>query len=339
MKRRFATDFATCLFVLAAPSLARADAAPPLPTPTADAPASPTAPAATLAAPTAPTAASPESSPSVQAPELQAPPPGSASPSPGPSAPASPPGPSAPAASPPPADAAASGQVSAPRPAPPAFTYASPSADGGAETTSGGRHDVRIGAGVRVGYVPTSGFDRFSSNDVLPQLSIDANYALLAGEKFSFALGAAYDVGGVSSDLRGVDTKLTVHRLTVPLEGRFHATRGIFAFLRVAPGAAAFVTSISDSSAPASLDRTAWAFAADASLGSSFLLGPHRSTSKRQVRFWVTPELGYAFTTSPSLRSSPARDTDEAVGTDGKTNLGTLSTSGFFWRVSLALSF
>lgn len=339
MKRRFATGLATCLFVLAAPSLARADAAPPLPTPTptADAPASPTAPAAT---PTAPTAASPESSPSVQAPELQAPPPGSASPSPGPSAPASPPGPSAPAASPPPADAAASGQVSAPRPAPPAFTtYASPSADGGAETTSGGRHDVRIGAGVRVGYVPTSGFDRFSSNDVLPQLSIDANYALVAGEKFSFALGAAYDVGGVSSDLRGVDTKLTVHRLTVPLEGRFHATRGIFAFLRVAPGAAAFVTSISDSSAPASLDRTAWAFAADASLGSSFLLGPHRSTSKRQVRFWVTPELGYAFTTSPSLRSSPARDTDEAVGTDGKTNLGTLSTSGFFWRVSLALSF
>lgn len=333
MKRRIATDLATCLFVLAAPSLARADA-PPLPAPPPADATAPSAPAATPAPATspAPAAAAPESpSPAAQTPEPQAPTSGP-SPAASPSAPAS--------ATPlsPPADASASGQVSAPRPAPAAFTYAPPSADVGAEST-GARHDVRIGAGVRVGYVPTSGFDRFSSNDVLPQLSIDANYALVAGGSFSFALGAAYDVGGVSSDLRGFDTKLTVHRLTVPLEGRLHATRGIFAFVRVAPGAAAFVTSVSDPSAPASLDRTAWAFAADASLGSSFLLGPHRSSSKRQARFWVTPEVGYAFTTNPSLRPSPSRDADDAVGTDGKTNLGSLSTSGFFWRVSLALSF
>lgn len=325
MKRRFATDLATCLLVLAAPSLARADAAPPLPAPppATDAKASPP-----------PAAASPES-PSSAA-QTTEPPVSDVSPAPVPApAPAPPP----PAAPPPPPDvsATASAYVSPPRQAP--STYASVAPAGEADAASEPRHDVRIGAGVRIGYVPTSGFDRFSSNDVLPQLSLDANYALLAGEKLSFAIGAAYDVGGVSSDLRGFDTKLTVHRLTVPLEGRLHLTQGIFAFLRVAPGAAAFVTSIEDPSAPASLDRTAWAFAADASLGSSFLLGPRGAPSKRQARFWVTPELGYAFTTSSSLRPSPARDAEEAYGTDGETNLGKLSTSGFFWRLSLALSF
>lgn len=198
---------------------------------------------------------------------------------------------------------------------------------------------LRIGAGLRVGYVATHGFDRFASNDTLLQFSLEATYAFWTSRNLALAIGAAYDVGGRSSDLRGLETNLTVHRLTVPIEGRYHATRGIYGFLRAAPGAAAFVTEIKDPSANGSLTQTPWVFALDASLGASVLLGPHKSFDKRSVHVWITPEVGYAFTTSADLRPKPDRAASDAVGTDASSNFGSLATSGFFWRASLAMTF
>lgn len=202
------------------------------------------------------------------------------------------------------------------------------------------RYDVvRIGAGVRVGYVGSAGFSQFSKNDVLTQFSLEGTYALLVSGKFALAVGGAWDIGGREATTRGTQSSLTVHRLTAPIEARYHSTPWFYGFGRVAPGAAAFSGSISDSSAPAKLTDTAWAFATDVSVGVSLHPGANREADLRRARLWITPEFGYSFTTEATLRPSPDRDSADVLGQDQRIALGSIDARGVFWRVSGGVTF
>lgn len=243
----------------------------------------------------------------------------------------------APAPAPPPVEAAPVA------PLPPAPLYSPPPspADADAGRAEGPpRNDfVRLGAGVRIGYVDDPGLDTFSKNDVLPQFSLDATITLLSGKKMSLASGVAWDVGGRSNGLRGLDASLTVHRLTVPIEGRYHVARGLYAFGRLAPGAAALMASVNDKSSSANLKETSWVFAGDLSVGASVLLGSRRDLDQRAPRLWITPEVGWSLTTAADLRPSPSRDQEDVLGRDVGTNLGSVAMNGFFWRASIATTF
>lgn len=210
------------------------------------------------------------------------------------------------------------------------------------------RHDlVRINAGLRVGYLPVGltgyapsrGFDTFASSDVLTQFSIDGTYPLLTSGKLVLAAGLGWDIGGRSDKVRGFSSSLTVHHLYVPVEGRYHLAPGLFLFGKVSPGAVAALASVSEPSAPGELSATGWAFAADASIGGSILLGSRKQLDKPSPRFWLTPEFGYAYTTNAPLNANPNRAEKDLLGSDEDTNLGKVAFGGIFWRVSMGVTF
>ena len=210
------------------------------------------------------------------------------------------------------------------------------------------RYDlIRINMGLRVGHQPAAltgdgpsrGFDTFASNDVLAQFSIDGTYPILTRGRLVLGAGVGWDVGGRSATVRGLESSLTAHRLYVPVEGRYHFGPGLFVFGKLAPGAVAALMSVSDPSSPNELSGTGWAFAADASIGGSILLGPRQRMDKRTVRFWLTPEIGYAYTTNAPIRPNPGRAEKDVLGSDENTQLGRLALSGIFWRASVGTTF
>ena len=206
---------------------------------------------------------------------------------------------------------------------------------------------VRINMGLRVGHqpaaltgdAPSRGFDTFASNDVLAQFSIDGTVPIVTRGRLVLGAGLGWDVGGRSATVRGLDSSLTAHRLYVPIEGRYHFWPGLFVFGKVSPGAAVALASVKDGSAPNELSGSAWAFSADASIGGSILLGPRQRMDKRTVRFWLTPEIGYAYTTNASIRLNPNRAESDVLGSDENTQLGKLALSGIFWRASVGTTF
>ena len=199
----------------------------------------------------------------------------------------------------------------------------------------------KISTGPRISYVPSAGFDSFSSNDVLAQWSLEGEYPVLHRGRFALGVGLGYAGGARSGELRGNKTALGVHSLQVPIEGRYHVGRWAYAFARVAPGATALVASVEEGSSPSSMEDTTWAFAADLSAGAAILLGPRGEdqAAKRTIRFWAVPELGYTFATTARFDLRPDRDAKDALGTDEHTALPGLNLSAFYWRLSLATTF
>jgi hypothetical protein len=198
---------------------------------------------------------------------------------------------------------------------------------------------LRFGLGFRIGYIGDPGFDTFADSDTLAQMSLDATYAFYTKDKLAIGAGAAWDVGSRTSGARGLTTKLTVHRLSVPIEARWYFTRWLNVFAKVAPGAGALDARAEDPSAPETLEQTPWLFTTDLSAGASFRLVGSNEYGAPHPRLWLTCELGYGFTTSRELRPVPSRNDADVLGTDHPTNLGSLALDGVFWRTGLALSF
>ena len=178
-----------------------------------------------------------------------------------------------------------------------------------------------------------------ADDDVITSWSMDATYTLFASRPFSVAAGLGWDVGGRSTGGRGLKTSLATHRFEAPIEARYHALPFLYGFARIAPGAAMHLARVEDVSSPAALKDTAWAFVAEGSVGVNALIAPYGGWEKNGPRVWVAPEIGYSWTTAAALHLHPDRDAEDAVGTDGATNLGSIALRGIFWRASLAMSF
>lgn len=196
----------------------------------------------------------------------------------------------------------------------------------------------RISGGLRIAYVHTHGFDTFADSNTLPQFSIDGTYAFYNRGGLALAAGLGWDFGGRGSDLRGLDTSLTTHRFMLPIEARMAVLPWLWAFGKIAPGAALVLADIEDPSAPRSLGASGWAFAGDVSAGASFVIGK-RAPDKRAVRVLLTPEIGYSLTTAAPLHVDPGRAEDELLGADADTSLRSVALSGLFWRATLGVTF
>ena len=224
---------------------------------------------------------------------------------------------------------------------PEASAYAAPAAAESPEPRGGEPHRprFRFGIGARVSYVTDSGFDTFATDNSLGQLALEGSYAFYTSRRLSLAAGLAWDVGSRTSGARGVDTRLTVHHLAVPVEARLHLTNGIYLFGKVAPGLAVFHARVDDPSSNGTLEDTPAVFATDLSAGVSFLIAPHGSFARRGVRFWLTPEGGYGVTASSSLRPRADREEEDVLGSDGRSRLGSLAVSGGFFRIAASATF
>lgn len=204
---------------------------------------------------------------------------------------------------------------------------------------------VRVSGGLRGQWYGSEGLDPFSTSDFAPQGTLAADVTLLRHRSLSLAAGVSWDFGNKSGEARNVETRLFVHRVTIPLEGRWHWTRGIYAFARVAPGFTASLARISSLEYDVGPYRdTRYAFAADLSAGVAFALSPpSRYRGTRSVRLWAVPEIGYGLAgkTSFALRPPGERPDGDVLlpGTTAATRLPGFSPSGPFFRISLALAF
>jgi hypothetical protein len=196
----------------------------------------------------------------------------------------------------------------------------------------------RVELGYRGSFLPDSGYDPFSTNSFLPQSSLVASRTIFTWGRLSFAAGLAWDHGASSASARGAPASLEMNRLTAPLEGRVHFGPWGYAFVREAPGVAQQRAQIDESSAPAPLYKNRWLFATDLSAGWALLIAPRRAASSRVFRMWLQGEGGYGWVAGERLALTPDLPSSDPRRTSG-VDLGNISTSGAFFRISAAASF
>jgi hypothetical protein len=193
---------------------------------------------------------------------------------------------------------------------------------------------TRLELGYRGSFVINPGYNPFSTNDYLPQFSLAATRTVFTQGRFSFAPGFAWDYGGSSATARGDTTSLSMHRLTVPLEGRAHFGDWGYAFVRAAPGLAALKAEVDEPSAPEALTKSKWVFATDVSAGYAWLAAPRNSGRALVGRLWLQADVGYGWVADMRLDLTPGNQ-PRANGID----LGTLAMNGAFFRIEAAASF
>jgi hypothetical protein len=198
--------------------------------------------------------------------------------------------------------------------------------------------------GVRVAKITSKGFDPFADSDELAQFELGVGGTLLSSGNLSLAGLFLYDIGGRSDTARGEKSELTVHRLTLGAEGRYHFFRQLFVFGRVAPGVVHSIASIEDQSV--GIDQREardWVFATDLSAGASVALTNWRGgASKRKVNAWITLDGGYGFAAETDLMLAPDTPPGEEGGGPERgepVDMGTLSLRGPFMRVAFVISY
>lgn len=195
-----------------------------------------------------------------------------------------------------------------------------------------------LDVGVRTTYVRDAGFDPYSSNDALLQGSLGATHTLKVRWPFALAIGGRWDFGASTSKARGAETNLSAQRLLVSVEGRFHlGGRDGYVFARLAPGGLHLSTSVKDGSLGSAMESGGWVPALDASVGYAWLVGPRSHPERHRVRFWLFPELGYAWSGAreQALTPSVAADDPRQYGT---LQLPSLAVRGPFFRIGAGLS-
>lgn len=196
-----------------------------------------------------------------------------------------------------------------------------------------------IDTGVRNTFVKDTAFDPYSVNDAFTQWSVGMSRTSMVRGSFSFAPGFRWDVGSSSATARGATTDLLGHRLTVPLEARFHEASWLYFFGRVAPGAMYQRSKVTDASLGESMTDSGWVPASDFSLGASLMFASFSDDpGSRAPRFWLTPEVGYAWSGRASAALSPKTEADDprAFGTLSMTGA---TLRGAFFRINVTSTF
>jgi hypothetical protein len=199
----------------------------------------------------------------------------------------------------------------------------------------------RIEMGYRGSFVNNAGYNPFSTDDYFSQFSVTASRTLLTEGPLSFAPGLSWDYGSASATARGDATSFSMHRITVPLEGRFHlGSWWGYAFVRAAPGVALQRVEVDESTSPAPLAKTAWQFATDVSAGYAWLAWRGSNAYELEPRLWLQGDAGYGWVAGERL--ALAADLPSSSPQGGRVSgidLGTLAMRGAFFRLAAAASF
>jgi hypothetical protein len=317
---------------LAAAAPAPAQDRPKAPGPTLAPP--PAAPAAS-AAPAAPAAAAPTAEPATTAPAAPA---AAAKPSDDDDASDSDESPAAPPADP------LRGLLSLRRPhAPPPRPQVPSQAPDSPEPDDGrmGTHQDHwlLTLGLRTSFIASDGFDIFSKDNALPQVSFAAGRTIFSSGPLSFAAVLGWDWGAREADLRGADTSLFVNRVTLGAEARYHLLRRIYAFGRIAPGALNAWTTIADRVVGRDRESNTWAFATDLSAGAAFELAGDKSGTSKHPRLWAGAEGGYGWAQATKLKYDAESDDITSPVRLQPLSLGELAVRGPFFRLVGTLTY
>jgi hypothetical protein len=192
--------------------------------------------------------------------------------------------------------------------------------------------------GIRASFIPNEGYDLFSKDNDLTQISLSAGRTVFATGDTSFAASVLYDWGPSESEARGADTSLHVNRVSVGLEGRYHLFRRLYVFGRLAPGALRFDADLKDGGAGVVRESDGWLFSADLGGGAAFeVVGVARGMSKRPRGFLIA-DGGYGWTSSSSLEFMPAEG-QQAPARLQPLELGELAFRGGYFRIAAAITY
>jgi len=203
-----------------------------------------------------------------------------------------------------------------------------------------GSHQPHVEAslGVRASKVADDGFNPFADSDDLVQVSLGVSGTVLRLQRLSLAAVGFWDYGERSSQARGAQTSLDVHRLTVGPELRYHLLNPLYVFAHVLPAFAHSKASLDDSLTVAPRTAQHWAYGADFALGAAFEAYALRRGESTQLRLWAIAEGGYGYLGSTKLRMLPGAGQGAPERT-APVDLGSLSLAGPYLRVSAAVSF
>ena len=202
-----------------------------------------------------------------------------------------------------------------------------------------GSHQPHVEAslGVRVSKVADAGFDPFADSDALAQVSLGLGATVLRAQRFSLSAVGFWDYGQSSSTARGSSTSLAVHRLSVGPELRYQLLTPLYLFVHALPAFAHSEASMDDRVADATRYARHWSYGVDGALGAAFEVYGTRSGESVRPRLWVIAEGGYGYLGSTRLKLLP--DPGQGPERTSPVDLGSLSLSGPYLRVSAALSF
>ena len=203
-----------------------------------------------------------------------------------------------------------------------------------------GSHQPHLEAslGARVSKVPDAGYDPFADSDELAQVSLGLGGTLFAHDRFSLAAVGFWDYGTHSSEARGAQSSLVVHRLSVGPELRYQLITPLYVFVHALPAFAHSEASLDDGVAGATRSAEHWSYGLDAAAGAAFEVYGKRSGESWRPRLWVIAEGGYGYLGSTRL-SLKAKADSGAPERTAPVDLGSLSLAGPYLRVSAAVSF
>jgi hypothetical protein len=198
--------------------------------------------------------------------------------------------------------------------------------------------------GVRASYLTDNDYQLFSRTvdrlaDTYPtaQITLGGGAAVWTQRALSLVVLGLWDYGGDSSELRGEQTDIDIHRLAVGAELRHHYTPWLYSMARAAPAALHTTASIKDSAAATTLYAKSWSFGFDLSVGAGVRLFGKPDPASRAPRGWALGEIGYGWANATDLRFAPNDDSD-APQRISELDLGELAIRGPMFRISAALT-
>lgn len=209
--------------------------------------------------------------------------------------------------------------------------------DGDRDALGNHQRHLRLDVGLRTQLVPSAGLDPFSTDDLVPQLTLGASYYFWSRDRWSLGAAAAFDYGRSSAPARSAHAELDTRRFWLAPEVRYHVLRVLALTAKVGPTLTREEATYSGGLA-ADLRKTAWKAGVDATAGVAFELFGYASGHSNKPRLWLTAEGGYGYTAANRLRLA-APEESGAPQRLTPLDLGELSLSGPLCRVTAALSF
>ncbi len=197
----------------------------------------------------------------------------------------------------------------------------------------------RLGVGLRETFVTGKGYDPFSTDNVLPQVSLDFGRAFYASGPLSVAALVVWDYGSTKATARQADASLVVHRITAGAEGRYHLVRRLYVFGRIAPGALHSAATLHDQVLDIDRESQAWVFTSDFSLGAAFeFAGDARGASTRP-RGWVGADGGYSWSASSKVDFKDTGSNNQRPARLEPLRFDDLALRGAFFRLTATLTY
>ncbi len=192
--------------------------------------------------------------------------------------------------------------------------------------------------GARAVVVKDPGFDPYATTDLLGQLVLAMSVMPLHLDWFTLGGTAEYDVGSRRADVRGSDSLLAAHRISVGVLADAEIIRHLHAHVRLSPGAYYLRGSIDDRGADRPLVADGWTWSMDLSAGLGVMFGTFGGEHDDNVAIWARAEFGYSFAGEVDMAFSPEED-DEDPRRFGAVELPPLSPRGFANRLTVGVSF